>query len=280
MSSFLSDTYIQYRHPIVHWKAKSYTQLTSSYQYNGDASLDTSTSIRRLFKPLPLKIHRREIATQGSTGTGYTCNPRTSMSINELTQPGGYIITNEEPLVDSNGLASTLDLKLPNNSTQLGTPSCNTKENCFSPAADARRRVRSAGMIKRKFKTDVSTYYTNSSQYLTARNETYARNMFKYQDQGIKTPGTKCTLNSTYKRSNERFMTQGGVSSGDMTTRRAFDAITNVGSSFRTTFGDEMANAMAYGVPNSGGTNIKEKIGYPNILSPPDCKKCPRSYNG
>ena len=280
MSSFLLDTYIQYRQPIVHWKAKSYTQLTSSVQYNGDATLDTTVSVRRLFKPLPLKIYRREVVTRGSTETSSSCNPRVSMSIDELTRPGGYIVTSETPLVDENGLASTLDLKLPNDTTQLGTPSCNTKESCFSPAADARRRVRSAGMIKRKFNTDVSTYYTNTNQYLTARNETYARNMFNYQDQGIKTPGTKCTLNSTYKPSNERFMTQGGVSSGDVTTRRAYNAITKVGASFRTSFGNELANAMAYGVPNSGGTNIKEKIGYPNILSPPDCKKCPRTYNG
>lgn len=190
-SSFLIDTYIKYRQPLVHWKAKSFTQLTSSYQYNGDASLDTSKSVRRLFNPLPLKLYRREIATQGSTSVGHSCNPRTSMRIDELAQPGGYIVSKETPLTVTNGLASTLDLKLPNNTTELGTPSCNTKASCFSPAADARRRVRSAGMIRLKYdKNGSSNYYTNTNQYLNARNDSFAKQSFFYDTACCKKPST------------------------------------------------------------------------------------------
>ena len=183
-SSFLLDTYIKYRQPLVQWKAKSTTQLTSSYQFNGDASLNTNTSVRRLFKPLPLKIYRREIATQGSTCLGRPCNPRTSMSIDELAQPGGYIVSKEQPLLDMDGLASTLDLKVPNNTTELGTPSCNTKTNCVNPAANALRRVRSAGMIHLNYKNcGKASYYTNTNQYLKSRGESFAQNSFQYNCQ-------------------------------------------------------------------------------------------------
>jgi hypothetical protein len=264
------------KHPFVtKWKGDTFTQLTSTIHKNADVTLDTSYSVHRLFKPLPSKVYRREIASHGSNSS--VCNPRTSMSIDELTRPGGYIVTDSNPAGD---LAGIVNLELPNNSTELGTPACNTAGSCFSPAYNARRRVRSAGMIKNKFKDGVAAYYTNTQQYLTSRNESYDRNMFHYQTNGETTPGTKCTLSATYKPSNNRFKVQGGVSSSDYITRRNYDTITNVGASYRTTFGDSLANAMAYGVPNSGGTNIKEKTGYPNKVTPMIPGACPKMYNG
>lgn len=255
--------------PIVNWKGMTFNQITSTIQKNSDASLDTNTSVRRLFKPLPLKIYRREIATQGSDSKPNVCNPRTSVRIDEINQPGGYLVLDKDNApVDANGLVNTLDFTLPKNTTELGTPSCNTSEHCFSPAYNARRRVRSSGMINRRFNQDVNTYYTNTQQYLTSRNASYQRNLYNYQNNGEKTPGTKCTLSSTYKPSNEKFSIQGATTSGDLITRKNYNTITNVGASFRTVFGNGMANAMAYGVPNAGGTNLKEKIGYPLTQTP------------
>jgi hypothetical protein len=266
--------------PVIQWKGMTFNQITSTVQKNTDASLNTSQSVRRLFKPLPLKIYRREIATHGSNSTPNVCNPRTSIRIDEINQPGGYLVLDKDNApARQNGLVNTLDFTLPKNTTELGAPSCNTAEHCFSPAYNARRRVRSSGMINRKFnkdQQDVAAYYTNTQQYLTARNESYQRNLYHYQNNGETTPGTKCTLSSTFNPSNKRFMVQGAVSSGDFTTRRNYNTITNVGASFRTTYGKGMANAMAYGVPNAGGTNLKEKMGYPLTLSPQNPGACPK----
>jgi hypothetical protein len=72
-----------------------------------------------------------------------------------------------------------------------------------------------------------------------------------------------------YKPSNSKFATQGGVDSGSRLARLKYDTITNSANSFRTAFGNQTANSLAYGVPNPGPTNNhKDKLGYPNTCSP------------
>ena len=70
-----------------------------------------------------------------------------------------------------------------------------------------------------------------------------------------------------YKPNNPQFGVQGAVSSGDLITRKKYDAITNVGASFRSAYGDQTANAVAYGSSMYGYT-IKDKIGYPTKKTP------------
>lgn len=70
-----------------------------------------------------------------------------------------------------------------------------------------------------------------------------------------------------YKPSNSKFAVQGAVSSGDLITRKKYDTITTVGSSYRSAFGEPTANALAYGVSSYGYT-IKDKIGYPIKKTP------------
>jgi hypothetical protein len=70
-----------------------------------------------------------------------------------------------------------------------------------------------------------------------------------------------------YKPNNPQFGVQGAVSSADLITRKKYDAITNVGSSFRSAYGDQTANAVAYGSSMYGYT-IKDKIGYPTKKTP------------
>ncbi len=71
-----------------------------------------------------------------------------------------------------------------------------------------------------------------------------------------------------YKPSNSQFGVQGAVSSSDRILRKKYDTITKVGSSFRTAYGAQTADAMAYGVSDYGYT-IKDKIGV-------DAKKIPK----
>ena len=70
-----------------------------------------------------------------------------------------------------------------------------------------------------------------------------------------------------YKPKNYQFATNGAVSSSSLIARKKYDNITNVGSSFRTAFGKQTMNAIAYGSSEYGYT-IKEKIGYPMTETP------------
>jgi len=50
-------------------------------------------------------------------------------------------------------------------------------------------------------------------------------------------------------------------------TRKKYNSITNSTAAYRTAFGNEVANALAYGVPSNGYT-VKDKLGYPMKKTP------------
>jgi hypothetical protein len=70
-----------------------------------------------------------------------------------------------------------------------------------------------------------------------------------------------------YKPSNNRFATQGGVSSSDMTTRLKYETIVRNGAEYSKKFGVNVGNAMAYGVKDRIYT-IKDKLGFPVETTP------------
>jgi hypothetical protein len=70
-----------------------------------------------------------------------------------------------------------------------------------------------------------------------------------------------------YKPNNPQFAVQGAVSSGDLINRKKYDTITSVGASFRSAYGNQTANALAYGSSMYGYT-AKDKIGYPSKKTP------------
>ena len=85
---------------------------------------------------------------------------------------------------------------------------------------------------------------------------------------GNKSPGLQPSyVPIYYKPNNSQFGTQGAVSSGDLITRKKYDAITTVASSFRSAYGNQTANALAYGTSQYGYT-IKERTGYPSKVTP------------
>ena len=173
--------------PIIPWKGETLNQLTSFIKQNKPQ--DTG-SLAAKFKANPLKIYRREIA---STTVG-TCNPRTSTSIDLMNAPNGTIINSQATI--KNGIENTLDINTPNNSCQ------NTESCVLSTAENARRRVRSSGMIPKKY--DVSknndTYHISTKQYLTSRNKTYSQNQYNYIRQGdsAAVPGTGLSTSNVY----------------------------------------------------------------------------------
>lgn len=179
----------------IKWKGRTFQQLSASVQYNKPTySTDISIEPILLRRALPLKIYRRELASEPTS-----CNPRTSL-LYQFDSPGQTIVTQYST---DNGLATTLDFNYENNTCQHPPDPISSDPTCsefLSQENNARRRVRSAGMIRRKFTPNNDTYYTNTNQYLTARNRTYQQTQYFHIKQGDSSakPGTNASYNNIY----------------------------------------------------------------------------------
>ena len=177
---------------LVSWKGRTFNQISSFIKKNSNIN----SSIRNTFSANPLKIYRREIANKTVINN---CNPRTSVKIDIINMPNGSI--NNVANVPYNGLVNTIDI----NQTSISSEhpgSCTSCSVVGTPADNARRRVRSSGMIKRKYSTsnNESGYYTNSNQYLNSRNRTFQQNQFNYIKYGDFTakPGDSLSALNVY----------------------------------------------------------------------------------
>lgn len=176
--------------PLVQWKGQTFDQIQSFIRKN--QVNDESNSKGLKFRANPLKIYRREIVSTDISN----CNVRTSTKIDVFNRPNGTIINSSA--TNKYGLVNTIDNTIPNNS-------CETYENCsviLSPEENARRRVRSSGMIKKIADTsrDTHTYYTSSQQYLASRSLTFKQNQYNYIRSGDATskPGSSLASNNLY----------------------------------------------------------------------------------
>ncbi len=163
------------------WKGKTLYQIIATIQKNIPNA--TNLPVQQLRKALPLKIFRKEIHNINGNILSKTCSGRISTKITDMDMPGNTIIT-ETARSYSNGLVNTLDITPTTLSAENG--SCNAQSNCFSPAYNARRRVRSSGMIPKKFDINKNndTYSTSTQQYLISRNRTIKQNEFHYIRKG------------------------------------------------------------------------------------------------
>jgi hypothetical protein len=276
MSSFLFDKNYQ----LISWKGKTFNQITSVYQMN------QNTGSSNLFNAPPIKLYRKEIASVEPA----TCSKQ-FISIDEINQPGGSII---QPDGGENyyGLVNKLDFTLVKDASQR-PGICTVNEVCQEN--NARRRVRSAGMIRKKDSNSINkNYYTNSYQYLQSRTKTFSQNQYNYIQLASPgatpsaKPGDAYSLYNVYypnsvfialdnscayvppvyyKPNNNQFATQGAVSSSDRTVRKVYNTITSNTDIYNTAYGSSVENALAYGVPGPGYT-VKDVIGYPNTKTP------------
>ena len=163
------------------WKGKTLFQVMATIQKNSNKS--SNLSLSQIRKALPLKIFRKEIHNINGQTVMKNCSGRISTKITDIDMPGSTIVS-EIPHTYSNGLVNTLDINQTTISAENGA--CNTANNCFSPAYNARKRVRSAGMIQKKFNIDNNndTYSTSTQQYLISRNRTIKQNEFHYIRKG------------------------------------------------------------------------------------------------
>lgn len=161
------------------WKGKTLNQITSSIQKNG--STKGSTKGSNLFRAMPLKLYRREIAVNINNASRCT-NSRVSSSIDELSRPGGCVISEATDDIHLGGLVNTIENPEPSskNETYGCGPNAYTSYNCAEK--NARRRCRSSGIIKRVYDPTRSelSYFTNTNQYLVSRSKTFLQNQYRH----------------------------------------------------------------------------------------------------
>jgi hypothetical protein len=125
---------------------------------------------------------------------------------------------NEKPVTfknNTNGLVNTMDNTIPNNSCE-DPATCNI---FASPAKNALRRLRSAGMIRQKFDSkNRPKYCTDTTQYLVSRNITFDQNQFQY-------PISDPKYCVTYKPNNKQFAQQGAVTSSSLIAKVKYDTV-------------------------------------------------------
>ena len=160
--------------PIIPWKGQTFNQVVTHIKKNGTIYSDNTHNI---FSALPLKTYRKEIGTNSCTTS------RNTTTIEELNRPGSSIVNSNSSIC--NGLVNIVDFNLTTNSSE-NIGNCASECVVGTPETNARRRVRSSGMIKKQFdlSTHKPTYYTDSRQYLNSRNKTYEQNNFHYFREG------------------------------------------------------------------------------------------------
>lgn len=164
---------------IISWKGRTLNQITSSIQKNG--AINGSVGGYNMFRALPLKIYRRELAVN-IPNQNRCPNSRYSSSIDVFDQPGGSVIlNNSKPAKDTFGQVNTMETPAPGNLNETyGCRSANSSYNCAEN--NARRRCRSSGIIKRVYdpmRSEIA-YFTNTNQYLVSRSKTFVQNQYRH----------------------------------------------------------------------------------------------------
>lgn len=161
--------------PIIPWKGQTFNQIVSHIKKNG--AVHNNPLNNTIFSALPLKTYRREIAGDECTSS------RNSTKIDILNRPGSSIVNSFSP--SCKGLVNIVDFNLTTNSSEI-PGNCNAECVVGTEETNAKRRVRSSGMVKKQYdlSTHKPTYYTDSRQYLNSRNKTYAQNTFHYFREG------------------------------------------------------------------------------------------------
>ena len=170
----------------ISWKGQTFNQIVAGLKRNSN-----STVPKNIFAAQPTRHYRKEIANVG------TCS-RASISLDNFMSPGGTIVNTSSTNQTKNVEVAEFGLTV--NKTERPTTVCNTV--ACSKAADARRRVRSSGNVKRAFiqSKNNDKYYTSTNEYLVSRNLTVAQNQYSYVRFGDATvePGSGKSLKNIY----------------------------------------------------------------------------------
>ena len=204
------------------WKGQTLSQITNVLKMNSKNLANAHVS--QLRKPLPIVHYRKEIGNlAGLGGSTFTKCARTSLKIADFERPGGTIVNSANIALSNvnNGLVNTLDITpttLSAENNKGGGCSSTGGIDPFSPSENAKRRVRSAGMIQRKFNAGKNNdkYYTSSHEYMTSRNRKIGQRdyiYFRNSNSGIQ-PGTGNSKSNMYTYSGLSHCSLAAVTSG------------------------------------------------------------------
>lgn len=172
----------------ISWKGQSFNQIVAGLRRNSNSTIIQK---QNLHAAQPIRHYRKEIANAS------VCS-RASISLDDFTSPGGTIVNTSSTKQTKN--VEVVEFGLTVNKSERPSTTCD-KVAC-SKAADARRRVRSSGNVKRAFiqSKNNDKYYTSTNEYLVSRNLTVAQNQYSYVRFGDATvePGSGKSMNNIY----------------------------------------------------------------------------------
>lgn len=167
----------------ISWKGRTFNQVVAGLKMNTNTF--STTSSQGFFLAPPIKHYRREIANIN------VCSTRANVNGDAFLQPGGTI-------VNTSTTGYTAEFNLTESLSYRPTDNCDSV--ACSKTADAKRRVRSSGNVKRKFTASNDTYYTSTNEYLISRNRTVKQNEYvyvRYGDPSYK-PGSSASIPNIY----------------------------------------------------------------------------------
>lgn len=225
------------------WKGKTFYETIATIQLNTNKS--STLSNHQLRKALPLSIYRKEIHNINSQPFPKNCNPRISTKISAIMDTPASTTVSRTQQTYSNGLVDILDIHPTTLTAENG--GCNSPNACFSPQFNARKRVRSAGMIPKKFNTNKNNdvYNTSTQQYLISRNRSIKQNEYNYirkGDSGM-IPGPGLSAANIYSPAGLSHCYQPMISSANVNNSFSYTWVD--GTSYNVTIPDGNYNVRA-----------------------------------
>lgn len=212
----------------ISWKGRSFNQIVAGLRRNSNSTIIQK---HNLHAAQPIRHYRKEIANVS------VCS-RASISLDDFTSPGGTIVNTRSTNQTKN--VEVVEFGLTVNKTERPTTTCD-KVAC-SKAADARRRVRSSGNVKRAFiqSKNNDKYYTSSNEYLVSRNLTIAQNQYTHVRFGDDTvePGSGKSMNNIYSPAGINHCAKVSIRGFSMSPLFQYQWIDGVITTYNVTFPD------------------------------------------
>jgi len=273
-------TYNWQEQPIIKWKGLTNNSVVPSWTRADNDSVTGDSGVA--FKARPLKIWRKQLSGKNSRGRSAVGMP--------MDTPGGSVNLGNREICDGDNHRIGLVDEI-NHGIQIQDPK---PEDTFFDE-DAGKTVCVACNPENHVIKTASTivdkkYYTDSRAYLQSRGRTYAQNQatgvkvdtLTYFDSNgkplhpsddanngppnyNKTSGDQSHCSDSklkqliYKPNNQKFSTQGAVSSGSRLLRLKVDTINNNAQSFASAYGLAAQNAGRYSANSNAIYFLKSK---------------------
>lgn len=273
-------------HANVDWKGQWVNEIGPTTMYNTPTPPALEQLANNVFRALPLKHYRRELPGTNTNQCSNAVLYHNPGRLTDINRPGGMVTNSASTQFRQDTVALVIP---PSDACGLG------EGQCMSSQSNARKRVRSSGMMTQpKNSQSGNQYFVTGNQYLYSRNKTAVQNTIIQLRHGDSTlspgqPGSQHNVYSSgttstacangeiieypvyYKPNNYKYAQQGAVTSSDRIYRIKYDTITYGGQAVNTPYGLLKPSSLAYAV-NGDTYRLKDKIGtqapcVPTVLS-------------